>query len=283
MPTKLRLAVYRYRYINHPYLAVGEQPCKFVESPQNIHTDPSAQLVVRACGGSSDNHVHWTPRTNLEPLAPFGAAMSSSHGVVTRNHSTHRRGDRIWLRSDLPLTSHHTKDRCPVVNLDKLRSGEVLIRNVRWQPDKVSRNPYQDDPDHEDGDQQRQTTTTRREPAWESYEDAEPSDDDDNDEGAEEHSSVPRPPPPPPRSVLAFAGPEFWYHFRCPGDKYATVQKFRMCIAWTRNQVQDADDKPVDNNDGTFEMVLVEHIERLFDEARPPLSLAAVFAKYMHM
>ncbi|KAK4214097.1 hypothetical protein QBC37DRAFT_160480 [Rhypophila decipiens] len=141
---KFTITVFRYQYRNPR----GKVPCAYLESTQNMtetgRTPP--RIVAREVGGSNDNHVQWVSVDKIIPIADDddddngkrGAlsfrGTSLVHGVIRHASWQHDVGDKIWLRSDMPLFKG--RKAVPIVNLTQGRSAEAYIRDIDWIPQK---------------------------------------------------------------------------------------------------------------------------------------------------
>ncbi|KAK1758519.1 hypothetical protein QBC47DRAFT_143924 [Echria macrotheca] len=139
------IKIFRYRYKNPPHVRPDHPTlpppptsinltAHYVESPQDYRNLTIARMAVRERGGDCDNHVMWVSPLDLEPIEPF-EGRANCHGIITSPTWLNNRGDRFWLRSDLPLLKG--RRTCPILNLAQLRSEEVHIRDVRWLPDRM--------------------------------------------------------------------------------------------------------------------------------------------------
>ncbi|KAK4173178.1 hypothetical protein QBC36DRAFT_293654 [Triangularia setosa] len=110
-----------------------------LESPINIlsslPTDPPpSHIITRARGGTRDNHVAYIPISLLMLTQPF-ERRSYCHGIVqSEGPWPNEKGDKVWLRSDIPLLVGHKG--VPVYNITKGVCCEVWIDNVDWRWDK---------------------------------------------------------------------------------------------------------------------------------------------------
>ncbi|KAM7187923.1 hypothetical protein V8F33_010955 [Rhypophila sp. PSN 637] len=143
---KFTITVFRYQYQNPQ----GKVPCAYLESTQNIHTiltetgRTPPRIVAREVGGSNDNHVQWVSVDKIIPIAdddddngkgaPSFRGTSLVHGVIRHASWQHDVGDKIWLRSDMPLFKG--RKAVPIVNLTQGRSAEAYIRDIYWIPQK---------------------------------------------------------------------------------------------------------------------------------------------------
>ncbi|KAK0628705.1 hypothetical protein B0T17DRAFT_164702 [Bombardia bombarda] len=116
-----RINVFRYQY----KVLRGTNPCEFLESPTNFN-DPSPdkpdRIIVREHGGDSDNHVQWVSTSDIEPYKIF-RGTSEAHGKIIKSNGFNNREDKVWLRSDQPLT--RGRKSAPIVNLTQLQNAEV--------------------------------------------------------------------------------------------------------------------------------------------------------------
>ncbi|KAK0669583.1 hypothetical protein QBC41DRAFT_302416 [Cercophora samala] len=110
-----------------------------LESPINIlsslPTDPPpSHIITRARGGNRDNHVAYISISSLAVTNPF-ERRSYCHGIVqSETPWPSEKGDKVWLRSDIPLLVGHKG--VPVYNITKGVCCEVWIDNVDWRWDK---------------------------------------------------------------------------------------------------------------------------------------------------
>lgn len=143
---KFAVPIFRYKYRTPQ----GKIPCHYVESTQNIRTLfmetglTPLRIVCREVGGSSDNHVQWVSVDNVVPVGPDGndndndnrdgekekrdismvfRGTGYAHGVIRHPSWQHSVGDKIWLRSDVPL--FNGRKSVPIVNLTRGQSAEA--------------------------------------------------------------------------------------------------------------------------------------------------------------
>lgn len=86
-------------------------------------------LLIRQCR----RRQFVSPR-DLIPLEDF-TGWAYCHGIVASPNWINRKGQRYWLRSDLPFLKGRRS--APVANLDTNTAEEVAIRDVIWLPDKI--------------------------------------------------------------------------------------------------------------------------------------------------
>ncbi|KAM7187121.1 hypothetical protein V8F20_011112 [Naviculisporaceae sp. PSN 640] len=158
---KFAMPIFRYQY-REPQ---GKIPCDYLESTQNIRTlfmetgRTPLRIVCREVGGSSDNHVQWVSVDKIVPAGPDDndnddvdqdggekdkrdistvfRGTAYAHGVIRHPSWQHSVGDKIWLRSDIPLFKG--RKAVPIVNLTQGRSAEAYIRDIDWIPQKRSK------------------------------------------------------------------------------------------------------------------------------------------------
>ncbi|KAK0723823.1 hypothetical protein B0T21DRAFT_350973 [Apiosordaria backusii] len=107
-----------------------------LECPVNILKDLPTDawpdhVMTRASGGTLDNHVGFIP---IEWINYYRTCQRQSycHGVVqTGEPWPNEKGDKLWLRSDVPLIPGR-KD-VPVYNITKGMCCMVWIDNVEWR------------------------------------------------------------------------------------------------------------------------------------------------------
>ncbi|KAK4674373.1 hypothetical protein QC763_120005 [Podospora pseudopauciseta] len=112
-----------------------------LESPINILSSltadpPPSHIITRARGGTRDNHVAYISISSLIVTQPF-ERRSYCHGIVESDSPwPSEKGDKVWLRSDVPLLVGHKG--VPVYNITKGLCCEVWIDCVGWRWDKQS-------------------------------------------------------------------------------------------------------------------------------------------------
>ncbi|KAK3330948.1 hypothetical protein B0H66DRAFT_528291 [Apodospora peruviana] len=116
--------VFRYQYRT----PCGNNPCDFLESPQNINV--RSLETGRFVQGSSS----WASAADVVRDRKLFQGKAEVHGVIRTADWQNQVGDKVWIRTDMPL--QHKRKSAPIVNLTQLRSSEVWIRDVNWRPHK---------------------------------------------------------------------------------------------------------------------------------------------------